>query len=347
MEYNTIDAITDFMCSDEFIMHDVDSEKTDDFLYHHGIFGMHWGVRRFQSKDGTWTPEGLARRRSGISEVAKKANKAISSTARKTFNPTIEDMDEKIAKAKEKEKIAYKKQELRRIQRKNKDLKYMSDQEVQNEIESRKQRRYLEQMRKQDSTTEKGKKFALETAKTVAIPAKALGSIVGDAADYGLRKGAQALIDHTIDSAKWKADKDYKRKYNEEHKSELNKLEDKRKLEEAKSALKNQKLSDEVQEARYRNDKSRLDRESAENYFQRSVLDADDIGSAKAADRLKVLKQVRSNDGGNNKNHNKNRNKNQQQNYNSHKNQQQNRNNNKNQRQNTQNRGNNRRNNRS
>ena len=30
----------------------------------------------------------------------------------------------------------------------------MSDQEVQNEIQSRKQRRYLEEMRKQDSTAE-------------------------------------------------------------------------------------------------------------------------------------------------------------------------------------------------
>ena len=278
-----------------------------DFLAHHGIKGQKWGRRRFQNKDGSLTAEGLARYGSGISgavkkvgETAKKANDAISTAARKTFNPTVADMNEKIKKAKEKELIEYKKQELRRIKRKNKDLKYMSDQEVQNEIESRKQRRYLEEMRKQDSSIEQGKKFALKTAKAATVPAKALGQILGDSAEYGLRKGAQALIDHTIDSAKWKADKEYKRKYNDEHKSKLDKLKEQRQLEEAKLALKNQKLADEVQESRYRNEKSRLDRESTENYFQRSVLDADDIGRKKAIDRLKDLKQVRSNpnDGG-------------------------------------------------
>lgn len=32
--------------------------KKSDSLCHYGVFGMHWGVRRFQNKDGTLTPEG-------------------------------------------------------------------------------------------------------------------------------------------------------------------------------------------------------------------------------------------------------------------------------------------------
>ncbi len=31
------------------------------YLYHHGIKGMKWGVRRFQNSDGTLTPEGKKR----------------------------------------------------------------------------------------------------------------------------------------------------------------------------------------------------------------------------------------------------------------------------------------------
>ena len=31
------------------------------YISHHGILGMHWGIRRFQNKDGSLTPEGKKR----------------------------------------------------------------------------------------------------------------------------------------------------------------------------------------------------------------------------------------------------------------------------------------------
>ena len=36
-------------------------------IYHFGILGQKWGIRRFQNSDGTLTPEGIERYRSGIS----------------------------------------------------------------------------------------------------------------------------------------------------------------------------------------------------------------------------------------------------------------------------------------
>ncbi len=40
-------------------------------LYHHGIKGQKWGVRRFQNEDGTYTADGKARRKVFVSGSSK------------------------------------------------------------------------------------------------------------------------------------------------------------------------------------------------------------------------------------------------------------------------------------
>lgn len=41
-------------------------------LYHHGVKGMHWGIRRYQNPDGTLTPEGKRKK-----SLGEKANEAV------------------------------------------------------------------------------------------------------------------------------------------------------------------------------------------------------------------------------------------------------------------------------
>lgn len=46
-------------------------------LFHHGIKGQRWGVRRYQNKDGTRTPEGKARRRFATRMRSVQKTKAL------------------------------------------------------------------------------------------------------------------------------------------------------------------------------------------------------------------------------------------------------------------------------
>lgn len=51
---------------------------TENELYHHGIEGMKWGVRRFQKKDSSLTPAGKKRYTdSDSTKYAKESTKMI------------------------------------------------------------------------------------------------------------------------------------------------------------------------------------------------------------------------------------------------------------------------------
>lgn len=149
-------------------------------MYHHGIKGQHWGVRRYQNSDGSLTPEG--REHYGIGQKIKGAADAI----RKKIKPTKEELDESLAKAERKRDIRAEKQQIKDTNKefKRKRIKNMTNEEIQDEIERLALERDLKDMR-ESAKMSKGKEAfrnAIQNAKNKAV-ANAIESITGAAVD--------------------------------------------------------------------------------------------------------------------------------------------------------------------
>lgn len=72
-------------------------KHSDDELYHHGIKGQRWGVRRFQNADGTLTSAGKTR----LSDYREKEYKRLD----KKYDKKISRLDRKITKKEQSGKI--------------------------------------------------------------------------------------------------------------------------------------------------------------------------------------------------------------------------------------------------
>ena len=57
----------------------------DEIIYHHGIKGMKWGVRRYQNEDGSLTPAGKKRISKEYKKVSDKVVKELNKTASKRY----------------------------------------------------------------------------------------------------------------------------------------------------------------------------------------------------------------------------------------------------------------------
>ena len=65
-------------------------------LYHHGIKGMHWGIRRFQNEDGTLTDAGKRRNRAEDRAVRKSVNAQRNWNAKNSSQLSDEELTDQI-----------------------------------------------------------------------------------------------------------------------------------------------------------------------------------------------------------------------------------------------------------
>ena len=80
-----------------------------DELYHHGIKGQRWGIRRYQNKDGTLTPAGKKRAAKLESDYEKVTGKKIgSSTSQTSSKKSMKEMTDAELKARTDRMIAEK-----------------------------------------------------------------------------------------------------------------------------------------------------------------------------------------------------------------------------------------------
>ena len=74
-------------------------DSTEDFLEHHGILGMKWGIRRYQNKDGSLTAAGRKRYGDDVPDGNKSSDNSSDATPRTPAKSASEMTDQELNQA--------------------------------------------------------------------------------------------------------------------------------------------------------------------------------------------------------------------------------------------------------